>query len=417
MKAVPIAALVVFSAVSTAAAQDAKTAAARDLPEGAAKSIVGQQCVGCHDLSRILNANHSATEWRNVVDMMVAAGSRLSPAEKDAVSRYLAESFPGKAKPQAVVIAGPVQVSFREWDVPTAGARPHDPLATPDGALWYTGQMANILGRLDPSTGAIKEYQLKTPSSGPHGLVDDRAGHIWFTANFAGYIGELDPNSGEVKEYQLPDAARDPHTLLFDPDGVLWFTVQNANMLGRLDPNNGALKLFALATPSARPYGMALSPDGGSVFFDLFGSNKIARVDRATMAISEYPLPDGASRPRRITVTGDGLVWYSDFARGRLGRLDPQTGKVTEYASPGGAQSQPYAIAALGGAVWYVETGVQPNVLVRFDPATEKFQTWSIPSGGGVVRNMMPTRDGNLALACSGVNGIALAEIKSRGGS
>jgi virginiamycin B lyase len=59
---------------------------------------------------------------------------------------------------------------------------------------------------------------------------------------------------------------------------------------------------------------------------------------------------------------------------------------------------------------------VQPNVLVRFDPATEKFQTWSIPSGGGVVRDMMPTRDGNLALACSGVNGIALAEIKSRGG-
>ena len=48
-------------------------------------------------------------------------------------------------------------------------------LATPDGALWYTGQMANILGRLDPSTGAIKEYPLKTPASGPHGLVDDKA--------------------------------------------------------------------------------------------------------------------------------------------------------------------------------------------------------------------------------------------------
>jgi virginiamycin B lyase len=61
-----------------------------------------------------------------------------------------------------------VQVSFREWEVLTPGARPHDPLATPDGALWYTGQMANILGRLDPSTGAIKEYPLKTPASGPH---------------------------------------------------------------------------------------------------------------------------------------------------------------------------------------------------------------------------------------------------------
>ena len=208
MKAIPIAALLVFCAMPVAAAQDAKPAAL-DLPEGAAKSVVVAQCTGCHDLSRILNANHSAGEWRNVVTMIVAAGARLSPAEKDAVARYLIESFPERAKPHPVVIAGPVQVSFREWEVPTPGARPHDPLATPDGALWYTGQMANVLGRLDPSTGAIKEYQLKTPASGPHGLVDDGAGHIWFTANFAGYIGELDPKSGEVKEYQLPGAARD----------------------------------------------------------------------------------------------------------------------------------------------------------------------------------------------------------------
>ena len=74
--------------------------------------------------------------------------------------------------------------------------------------------MANVLGRLDPSTGAIKEYQLKTPASGPHGLVDDGAGNIWFTANFAGYIGEVDPKSGEVKEYQLPGRARPSHLVV-----------------------------------------------------------------------------------------------------------------------------------------------------------------------------------------------------------
>ena len=52
------------------------------------------------------------------------------------------------------------------------------------------------------------------------------------------------------------------------------------------------------------------------------------------------------------------------------------------------------------------------RTLVRFDPRTEKFQTWIIPAGGGVVRNMMTTRDGNLALAESGVNRVALVEIK-----
>lgn len=55
---------------------------------------------------------------------------------------------------------------------------------------------------------------------------------------------------------------------------------------------------------------------------------------------------------------------------------------------------------------------MQPNTLVRFDPKTEQFQIWTIPSGGGVVRNMDATRDGSLALACSGVNGLALVQVK-----
>ena len=54
---------------------------------------------------------------------------------------------------------------------------------------------------------------------------------------------------------------------------------------------------------------------------------------------------------------------------------------------------------------------MRPNTLVRFDTQTEKFQTWVIPSGGGVVRNMMATPDGNLVLACSGVNRVALVEV------
>ena len=61
--------------------------------------------------------------------------------------------------------------------------------------------------------------------------------------------------------------------------------------------------------------------------------------------------------------------------------------------------------------VWYSESGVEPNTLVRFDPAAATFQTWKIPSGGGVVRNVSVTKDGNLALAESGVNKIALVEI------
>jgi len=76
-----------------------------------------------------------------------------------------------------------------------------------------------------------------------------------------------------------------------------------------------------------------------------------------------------------------------------------------------------YGIASIHDVIWYSESGVKPNTVVRFDPKTEKFQTWIIPSGGGVVRNVSVTRDGNLALACSGVNRVALVEIKDGRGT
>jgi virginiamycin B lyase len=131
------------------------------------------------------------------------------------------------------------------------------------------------------------------------------------------------------------------------------------------------------------------------------------------MQIKEYTLPNPAARPRRIALTPDDVVWYSDFARGYLGRFDPATGAVKEWPSPGGRESQPYGIAVTGGAIWYSESSVRPNTLVRFDPATEKFQTWGIPSGGGVVRNMMVTRDGDhLVIAESGINKVGLVTVE-----
>jgi len=105
------------------------------------------------------------------------------------------------------------------------------------------------------------------------------------------------------------------------------------------------------------------------------------------------------------------VIWYGDYSRGYLGRFDPKTGKATEWPSPGGPKSQPYGIAVVNDVIWYSESAVRPNTLVRFDPKTEQFQTWIIPGGGGVVRNMKVTSDGNLVLAESGVNKVALVEI------
>jgi virginiamycin B lyase len=381
-----------------------------DLPEGEGKALVETHCASCHTLDAITRAGNTRDGWTSLFTSMV----ELPTEETGVVADYLAKYFPDTPKPPAVVIPGSASITIREWLVPTLGSRPHDPLYTSDGSIWWTGQWANVLGRLNPETGEMKEYPLKTPKSGPHGLTADREGNIWYTGNFASRVGKLDPKTGEITEYPMPDpAARDPHTPIFDQAGNLWFTVQNGNMVGKLVPKTGAIKLVPSPTPGSKPYGIVMN-SRGVLYYVEFGSNKVARIDPGTMEIHEYPLPNPDSRPRRLTLTSDEAIWYSDYSRGYLGRLDPETGVVKEWPSPGGRHSQPYGIAAIGDVVWYSESNVSPNTIVRFDTRTETFQTWTIPSGGGVVRNMMATPEGNLVLACSGVNRVALVTIENR---
>lgn len=383
--------------------------AAAPLPEGPGKDAVQARCATCHDVSLVINSGgYTRKGWEDLFGTMVA----LPKNQAALVADYLAKNFPEQPRPPAVVIPGSAKVSFKEWTVPTLGSRPHDPEPGPNGTIWWTGQFASVLGRLDPKTGAMKEYHTKTPESGPHGLEFDAGGNLWFTANFKSYIGKLNPKTGEFTEYPTGDPeARDPHTPLFDQKGILWYTLQGANMVGRLDPRTGAMKLVKVPTSRSNPYGMVVTSTG-IPFFVEFGANKIASIDPATMAIHEYVLPHAETRPRRVAIDRDDVLWYGDYSRGYLGRFDPKTGTTTEWPSPGGPKSQPYGIAVLNGAIWYSESAVRPNTLVRFDPKSEKFQSWIIPGGGGVVRNMKTTDAGNLVMAESGVNKVALVTVR-----
>src|ERR1700736_1277391 len=382
------------------------------LPDGSAKAAVQEKCIICHDLRNIVNSNKSREDWDNTVNMMRSAGAPINDEQAGQIKAYLMASFPEKPRPKPAVINGPIQLKFQAWTVPTAGSRPHDPLATPDGALWWSGQFANRLGRLDPKTGEMKEYPIPV-LCGPHGLINDNDGNIWYGGNWGGHIGKLDVKTGEYKIYPLPDPkAKDPHTPLFDRDGYLWFSVQNGGFMGRLDPKSGDIKLMQPAgSPGQMPYALRFLSDGVQPWFSYWGTNKIATVDPKTLKVTEFVLPDPKTRIRRMGATSDDMIWYGDWSNGKLSRFNPKTGEVKSWEGPSGPQSQPYGMTVINDVIWYVESNPRPNNLVRFDPKTEKFQTWEIPQGGGIVRHMMPTRDGNIAMAMSGLSKVAIVEI------
>jgi virginiamycin B lyase len=378
-----------------------------ELPAGAGKEQVEAICVACHQTNLIVgSAGYTEQDWRYLTSRMIALAEPMA----ESITQYLAAHFPPKGDRAPKLVPGDTQITFKEWTPPTLGQRPRDPLQMADGTIWWAGMYASLIGRLDPKTGEMKEWRLD-PTARPHSIINDSDGNIWYTGNGNGTVGMLDPETGKITVHKMPDpAARDPHTPIFNRDGDLWFTLQNSNMLGRLVPKTGEIKLMTMPTEDARPYGIK-EDSKGMLWIAYNGSNKIARVDPRTWELREFPTPTPASRIRRLALTSDDVIWYVDSARGYLGRLDPETGAIEEWPSPSGPKSHPYAIEVVDDVVWYNESHQRPDALVRFDPKTEKFQSWAIPSGVGIIRHMRATPDGNLVIHQSSTNTIGLVTI------
>ena len=384
------------------------------LPDGAGKDTVQAVCTACHQTNMITQSSGYTREgWKELTGTMVDF-SRI-PETQATITDYLAAHYPPNYNRRAAkLVPGPMQITFKEWVMPTLGQRSRDPIQAPDGSIWWAGQFGNLIGRLDPVTGEMKEYKLP-PKAFPHTVELDPKGIPWYTGNKNGTVGRLDPATGKVTEYKMPDPnAKDPHTLIFDKKGTAFFTLQNSNMVGRLNPETGDIKLITVPIPNAKPYGIKEDAQG-AIWFACNGAPCLYKMDPATMELKEYKLPLGGTTVRRLDIGEDGMIWYVNSGKGRIGRLDPKTGMAKEWDSPSGPKSHPYAIVVMNGAVWYNESGVRPDPLVRFDIKSETFQSWAIPSGkifAGIWRHGRATREGNLLIHQSSTNRIIQVTMK-----
>ncbi len=385
------------------------------LPEGEGKLLVEGLCVTCHRTNMITNSmGYTQAHWKELIATMIDMSA--NPDMEDKLTSYLAASFPPNTRRAPKLVAGPVQISWKEWVNPQLGQRSRDPVQAEDGRIWWAGQFGNLIGHLDPKTGEMKEYQLPA-NAYPHTIELDAKGNAWYTGNKNGTVGYIDGKSGQIKVFKMPDPnAKDPHSLVFDKKGIAWFTLQNSNMVGRLDPESGDIKLVTLERRGAKPYGIKIDAEGNP-WFSCNGAPCLYKINPANMELTEVKLPLEGTTVRRLDIAEDGMIWYVNSGLGRLGRYDPKTGEIKEWPSPSGPKSHPYAIVVVDGVVWYNESGMRPDPLVRFDPKTETFQSWAIPSGNiyaGIIRHMRAARDGSLLIHQSSTNRIMQVTIQRR---
>src|SRR5438094_3952481 len=78
--------------------------------------------------------------------------------------------------------AGPAEARQRivEYPLPTPDSSPQGIVTGPDGALWFTENLCNNIGRITAG-GAVTEYPIPTPDSHPVGITTGPDGNLWFT--------------------------------------------------------------------------------------------------------------------------------------------------------------------------------------------------------------------------------------------
>jgi virginiamycin B lyase len=281
--------------------------------------------------------------------------------------------------------AASVVVGLDELQVPS-GSRPHDVAPAADGAVWYTAQGTGVLGRLDPAGGTVDEIPLGQGSA-PHGVIIGPDGAPWVTDSGLNAIVRVDAESLQVDRFPLPPEAggANLNTAAFGGDERLWFTGQ-AGWYGRVHPDTSVVEVFP--APGGRgPYGITATP-GGEIYYASLAGSHIAHIDVNSGEAEVIEPPTAGQGSRRVWSDSRGRIWVSEWEAGQLGMYDPETGSWKEWRLPG-ENPQPYAVYVDEADFVWLSDFAGDHSLVRFDPSTEAFESFPLPTAGGAVRQLL----------------------------
>ena len=318
---------------------------------------------------------------------------------------------------QYVSVTAPGTIT--EFTIPTANSGPNAITVGPDGALWFTENPGNKIGRVT-TRGVFTEYPIPTAGSSPAGITAGPDGALWFTEDgsdpIQGKVGRV-TTSGLFSEYPIPSVSyyhSNPIGIITGPDGALWFADSELSSIGRFT-TSGALTQYT--TPSAvnglfdgsSPTGITVGPDGALWFTEqnsAFG-NKIGRVTTAGV-FTEYTPPSANSAPTSITLGPDGALWFTEENAFRIGRVTT-SGAFTEYVVPTHTSSAPFGITTgPDGALWFTDIGNGFTVVGKIGRVTTSgaLTEYTLPTANSYPYAITTGPDGALWFVETGNNKI-----------
>ena len=300
----------------------------------------------------------------------------------------------------------------------------HDLEVGRNGKVYIVDMTSDVLAELDPETGERSNYTFPggkdyfstdPPVKGPHSIEVAPNGDLWVTLALSGEMAKFDPETKEFQVFSGAPAPRKrggyPHTLRVAADGKkVWWT-DAALGVASIDTESFEVKFYKLpsadqvqgggARGEARgvtPYGIDLAPDG-KVWYTKLNGQRVGRIDPTKAdgdpeQIKEWEPP--VHGPRRLHVAADGLVWVPGWASGDIASYDEAKDEWKVYDLPHGVNSLPYAlnIHPQTGDIWICGTG--SDSMIRFDPKTESFSEYRMPTRVTYTREIEFDDEGNI---------------------
>jgi virginiamycin B lyase len=327
---------------------------------------------------------------------------------------------------------------------------PHDAVADREGNVWFTDQATpgRTLGKLDTRTGHVTNYTYVDKDNVPmatHDIAIDQNGDIWTNVSpydrkagrrtGDGFFVRFNPKEEKFHPFPVPNDLPPVGSglLNIDSKGHVWASVSGgAKPVGtvketrydrpnleadypggaiKLDPTTGKYTFFKAVNPAGSYYGVIVDAKDNAWFIHP-GKERTNVIDAATGTITEVNFPLLAQdvpytdEDRKLASTYDpgpqtghpwhigarrgaadksgNVIWYGGAQGNQLIKVDINTKQVRMYPMPY-AHSFPYAVAVDNNhKVWVTATA--SDRIYRFDPETEKFTDFVLPTRGADVR-------------------------------
>lgn len=383
-----------------------------------------RNCAHCHTLSLVTRSKHDAESFTKVVERMAGypplafplmpqrtPAPRIGPG---AVSReqqlqgwrqqadYLATLNLGGGRaswnyafttfPRPAGAA--TRVIYTEYDLPARTRQPHDVITDSSGTVWYAAFGEQILGRMDPVTGAIEEFTVPTlKPAAPKGILGmrfDEDENLWLALQFQGGIAKFDRRTEQFQVWSLPPHLDGDHVQVnqvspgrHKVDGKVWLQDAGTYTILRLDVKSGQFEVFSpFEIPRPNVYDVIPDKQNNGWYLPL-GAEEVGRIDAKTGAITRFKTPTRGSGPRRGMMDDQERLWFGENRGDRIGMFDTRTQQFTEWQPP--TQGWPYdVIADRRGEAW---AGNEYNDrIVRLNPATGRMIEYLLPRQTNVRR-------------------------------